>query len=216
MTATPRSAPVHHSAPARVTDAGITVRPARPQELTTAGAVVRLAYETDGHHGDYLDVVADARDRSRDAEVVVAVDDTGQVLGCVTFVLPGSRWAELSRPGEAEFRMLGVHPEARGRGTGRALTSWCIDRARAAGARRLLLCSLPSMNCACPPSRCGGTTIRRAIPMAVAGPRLCRTKCRHRSMPAAVPALVAIGPSSTNSTSGTNSTWGKQARKCSV
>jgi GNAT superfamily N-acetyltransferase len=75
----------------------------------------------------------------------------------VTFVLPGSRCAELSSPDEAEFRMLRVHPGARGLGAGsvrcglgagRALTSWCIDRARAAGTRRLLLCSLPSMTSA--------------------------------------------------------------------
>jgi ribosomal protein S18 acetylase RimI-like enzyme len=137
-----------HRVPVMVTEAGITVRLARPQELAAAGAVVRLAYETDGHHGEYLDVIADTRDRSRDAEIVVAVEGTGQVLGCVTFVLPGSRWAELSRPGEAEFRMLGVHPEARRRGAGLALTSWCIERARAAGARRLLLGSLPSMTSA--------------------------------------------------------------------
>jgi ribosomal protein S18 acetylase RimI-like enzyme len=131
------------------TDAvGVTVRPARPEELRAAGAVVRLAYAADGHQGDYLEVVADATDRSRDAQVAIAVDDVGGVLGCVTFVLPGSRWAELSQPGEAEFRMLGVHPQARGRGVGRALTSWCIDRARAAGARRVLLCSLPTMSAA--------------------------------------------------------------------
>lgn len=127
---------------------GITVRPARAEELTAAGAVVRSAYEADGHGGSYLDVVADARDRSRDAEIVVAVDERAHVVGCVTFVLPGSRWAELSRPGEAEFRMLGVPPQARGRGVGRALTQWCIDRARGHGAHRLLLRSLPSMTAA--------------------------------------------------------------------
>jgi ribosomal protein S18 acetylase RimI-like enzyme len=131
--------PVTASSPA------IAVRPAHPRELAAAGAVVRLAYEADGHDGDYLDVVEDAEDRSRDAQIVVAVDEQGQVLGCVTFVLPGSRWSELSGPGEAEFRMLGVHPQAQGRGVGRALTHWCIDQARRTGARRLLLCSLPSM-----------------------------------------------------------------------
>jgi ribosomal protein S18 acetylase RimI-like enzyme len=127
---------------------GITVRPAGPEELRAAGAVVRLAYAADGYDGDYLEVVADAPGRSRDALVAIAVDDVGQVLGCVTFVLPGSRWAEVSQPGEAEFRMLGVHPQARGRGVGRALTTWCIDHARATGARRILLCSLPTMSTA--------------------------------------------------------------------
>ena len=53
-----------------------------------------------------------------------------------------------------------------------------------------------------PPSRCGGTTIRRAIPLATRVPCSLRTRCRHASMPAAVPALVITRPSSTYSTSG--------------
>jgi ribosomal protein S18 acetylase RimI-like enzyme len=130
------------------TTPGITVRAARPDELAAAGAVVRLAYEADGYGGDYLDVVADTADRSRDAEIVIALDDADRVVGCVTFVLPGSRWAELSGPGQAEFRMLGVHPDARGRGVGRALAQWCLDRARRAGAAQVLICSLPTMTVA--------------------------------------------------------------------
>ena len=48
-----------------------------------------------------------------------------------------------------------------------------------------------------PPSRCGGTTIRRAIPLATRVPCSLRTRCRQASMPAAVPALVMTRPSST-------------------
>ena len=51
----------------------------------------------------------------------------------MTFVLPGTPWAEVSRPGEAEFRMLAVSPEHRGRGVGSALAQWCVDRAREQG-----------------------------------------------------------------------------------
>lgn len=127
----------------------VIVRLARPAELDAAGHVVRLAYAGGGlASGDYLDVLADARDRSRDSEIAVAVDPHGMIVGSVTFTLPGSRWAELSRPGEAEFRMLGVHPAAQRRGVGRSLTRWCIDRARALPAHRLLLCSLPEMTAA--------------------------------------------------------------------
>ena len=50
-----------------------------------------------------------------------------------------------------------------------------------------------STYCAWPPSRCGGTTIRRASVLATAVPCSSRTRCRHRSMPAAVPALVSTG-----------------------
>ncbi len=54
-----------------------------------------------------------------------------------------------------------------------------------------------SMNCACPPSRCGDTTIRRATALATSLPNSCRSRYRQASIPAAVPALVITGPAST-------------------
>ncbi len=53
------------------------------------------------------------------------------------------------------------------------------------------------MNWACPPSRCGGTTILRAMMLATSAPCSWRTTCRHASMPEAVPAAVITEPSST-------------------
>ena len=126
-------------------DSPVTVRRAAPDELDAAGAVVAAAYAADGFaHDEYLVEIADARTRARDAEVLVAVSD-GELLGCVTFAVPPSPWAEISSPGEAEFRMLGVSPAARGRGVGDALVRACIDEARGLGARRLVLCTQPSM-----------------------------------------------------------------------
>ncbi len=127
------------------------VRRARPEELAAAGAVVRSAYETDGFtEGDpgYAEELQDAAGRAEDAEVVVAVGADGTVLGCVTFVLPGTTWAELSREGEAEFRMLGVRPDARGQGVGEALVRWCVGRARKLGCSRLVMCSIDRMTAA--------------------------------------------------------------------
>lgn len=126
----------------------LTVRRAEAGELDAAGAVVAAAYAADGAaHDDYLVQIADARSRARDAEVLVAVCD-GSVLGCVTFAVPPSPWAEVSGPGEAEFRMLGVAPAARGSGAGEALVVACVERARAVGAERLVLCTQPSMSAA--------------------------------------------------------------------
>jgi len=115
----------------------IEVREAGPDELRAAGEVVERAYRALG--GDqserYLAQVRDAAWRAGHCPVLVAVEPGGgPVLGSVTYV-PGSdnRLAELAGPGEAEFRMLGVVPEAQCRGAGEALVRACIDRARADG-----------------------------------------------------------------------------------
>jgi ribosomal protein S18 acetylase RimI-like enzyme len=125
----------------------ITVRPAREEELDAAGEIVAGAYAGEPDmvgHDDYLATIRDARSRSRDAEVLVAVDAAGQLLGCVTYVPdPASRWAEVERPGEAGFRMLGVAGEARGRGVGTALVLACVERARAAGRSALAITTTP-------------------------------------------------------------------------
>jgi ribosomal protein S18 acetylase RimI-like enzyme len=110
---------------------------ARPDELQAAGAVVERAYRALGvdQNDRYLAHVRDAAWRARHCPILVAVDSGGgPVLGSVTYVPgPDSRLAELARDTEAEFRMLGVAPEAQGRGAGEALIRACIDRAREAG-----------------------------------------------------------------------------------
>lgn len=139
---------MQHDQPRRPGGA-VAVRPACDSELDAAGDVVRQAYAADGLAvGEYLDVLANARERALDGIVTVALDAGGAVLGSVTFALPGSRWAELSSPGEAEFRALGVAPAARGHGVGLALVRWCVDEARRVGAGRLVLCSMDVMHAA--------------------------------------------------------------------
>ena len=73
-----------------------------------------------------------------------------------------------------------------------------------------------STYCACPPSRCGGTSIRRAMPFATRLPCSLRTRCRQASMPAAVPALVITGPSSTYRTAGSTLAAGNIAASAAV
>jgi ribosomal protein S18 acetylase RimI-like enzyme len=136
------------------------VRPARDEELDAAGDVVRPAYEADDLVDvGYLTTVADARARSRDAVVAVALDPARPVparpsgvlqpvVGSVTFAPAGSRWAQLARDRQAEFRMLGVHPAARGRGAGLALVRWCLEQARTSGAREVVISSATSMRAA--------------------------------------------------------------------
>lgn len=122
----------------------VRVRPAQDGELDAAGAVVVAAYRADGLGGDldYLEDVGNAKGRAGQGTVLVALDGD-EVVGSVTYARHGSPLAEVCAPGEAEFRMLGVHPDARGRGVGQALVQACIEQARADGARRLVLSTEP-------------------------------------------------------------------------
>ncbi|MET3986017.1 GNAT family N-acetyltransferase [Streptomyces sp. PvR034] len=112
----------------------ITIRAALPAEYEELGEITARAYLDDGLLGPesgafYLAVLRDVAARAAGAEVLVAVHD-GRLLGGVTFAAPGSPLAEIAGPHEAEFRMLAVASEARGRGAGEALVRACMARAR--------------------------------------------------------------------------------------
>ncbi|WP_431974148.1 GNAT family N-acetyltransferase [Micromonospora haikouensis] len=123
---------------------GLRVRRATPADFPAVARLTVAAYEADGQlkgeHG-YGVVLADVATRAESGEVLVAVDAaTGELLGSVTFVLPGTPYAELSGPGEAEFRMLAVDPAAQGRGVGAALVEACLSRAAALGCSAVVIC----------------------------------------------------------------------------
>ncbi|MEW2143016.1 GNAT family N-acetyltransferase [Micromonospora vinacea] len=123
---------------------GLRVRSAEPADFPAVARLTVAAYEADGQlkgeHG-YGEVLADVSTRAASGEVLVAVDEvTGAVLGSVTFVLPGTPFAELSGPGEAEFRMLAVDPGAQGRGVGAALVEACVDRATELNCTAVVIC----------------------------------------------------------------------------
>jgi ribosomal protein S18 acetylase RimI-like enzyme len=125
------------------------VREALPGELAEAGDVVVRAYRAlEGvPHEPYLAHVRDATGRARACPVLVAIEPQGgRVLGCVTYV-PDHRnpFAELAGETEAEFRMLGVLPEAGGHGVGEALVRACIARARTDGRRGIAISTSPVM-----------------------------------------------------------------------
>ena len=117
----------------RATPENVVVRTALPVEYDQIGELTYAAYAHDqllDGNVDYATELRDAAVRARDNDLIVAVDATsGTVLGTVTFCLPDSDHAEIARQGEAEFRMLAVAPEARGRGIGEALVRACLERA---------------------------------------------------------------------------------------
>lgn len=127
----------------------VLIRPANPTEHRAIGELTARAYLDDGlvpDGSDYQDDLRRADDRALHTELLVAVDgETDKLLGTVSFVRAGSVYAEVSREGEAEFRMLAVSRLARGRGVGRALAQACIERAVAARVSQLVISTATTM-----------------------------------------------------------------------
>jgi ribosomal protein S18 acetylase RimI-like enzyme len=129
----------------------LTVRPARLDELEEVGRLTLDAYLADGTvnpAGAYAAQLADASQRANDAELLVAVDPEGRLLGTITVCTPGSPLAEVSYPGELEFRMLAVAPGARRRGIGEVLVRTVLARASQIGAHRVVLVTSEKMHAA--------------------------------------------------------------------
>ncbi|MEA2520442.1 MAG: hypothetical protein QOI81_88 [Actinomycetota bacterium] len=121
----------------------IEVREADPAEFAEAGAVTAAAYREffDGTQWErYLDEIADVASRAGRTEIIIALD-AGAIIGSATLELDGRTSPDDGplEPDRAHIRMLGVHPDARGRGAAKALMTACESRARAAGRTVLTL-----------------------------------------------------------------------------
>lgn len=129
----------------------LTVRPVLAGEFAALGELTVAAYRavpggstSAGYEETLLDVAA----RARDAEVLVAVDADGALLGGVTYVPGPGPYAEFGGADEAGIRMLAVSPAAQRGGVGRKLMAGCIDRAKAAGRARIVLHTTGAMTAA--------------------------------------------------------------------
>jgi ribosomal protein S18 acetylase RimI-like enzyme len=117
----------------------LEIRSVRPEEHEEAGRVTALAYREfvgagDSDWKEYLQHIADVEGRAGSATVLVAVEN-GRILGSATVELDGRIDDEDPplHPDEAHIRMLGVDPQARGRGIARALMDACFALSRKAG-----------------------------------------------------------------------------------
>lgn len=126
----------------------IEVRRVRPQEYDAAGRLTTEVYDRGGFvpaGTAYSSKLGDVRHRAEHGETYVAVEQ-GLVLGVVTFCPVGSPYREIAQgDDDAEFRMLAVAEEARGRGVGTALVEHCLARAREVAARRMVNWTMSQM-----------------------------------------------------------------------
>jgi ribosomal protein S18 acetylase RimI-like enzyme/rhodanese-related sulfurtransferase len=132
----------YSSDPARPVATGepVTVEPATPADHARIAELTVAAYVGDRLAPErYLPHLADVAGRARVAELLVAREAGGPILGSVALVLSGDFGEVLESDDEAAFRMLAVDPTARGRGIGELLVRHCLARARAAGKRRMVL-----------------------------------------------------------------------------
>jgi ribosomal protein S18 acetylase RimI-like enzyme len=130
----------------------VEVRRVRPDEYAEAGRVTADAYrefaDSDSWE-EYLRTLADVEARAKRATVLVAVED-GRILGTLTLELDQRIDAgdPPLPPSEAHIRMLGVAPDARGRGVARALIDASFELAREAGRTRISLHTTQRMRAA--------------------------------------------------------------------
>ena len=124
------------------------IRPVQPDEVDRLADLTVAAYVdlTEGDlSDDYLAELADVAGRVAGAEVLVAVDDDGALLGGVTYLDGPTPLSPILRPGEAGIRTLAVAVGAQRRGVGTALVGACIDRAVEDGADRVCLQTTDTM-----------------------------------------------------------------------
>jgi ribosomal protein S18 acetylase RimI-like enzyme len=118
----------------------LTVDRARPDDFSRIGQLTSEVYVGGGlASSEYGEQLRDVAGRADHAELLVARDDEGRVVGSVALVLAGDFGEVTESDDEAAFRMLVVDPAVQGRGIGELLVTTCLERARTAGKRRVVL-----------------------------------------------------------------------------
>jgi ribosomal protein S18 acetylase RimI-like enzyme len=126
----------------------LSVESARPEDYDRIAELTVGVYQQGGlAPDDYVPELADVAGRAPRADLLMA-RDAGRIVGSVALVLAGDFGEVTTSDEEAAFRMLVVDPEMQGRGIGELLVTSCLDRARAAGKRRMVISTDPRMTAA--------------------------------------------------------------------
>jgi len=127
------------------------IRPARSQEYGALGRLVAEAYASvpgmpsPEEQADYYALLRNVERRASNPaiRVFVAAGTSDELLGSVDFIEDMRQYGALGIasdiPDAAGIRLLAVNAECRGRGIGKALTRFCLERARVLGRSRVIL-----------------------------------------------------------------------------
>jgi ribosomal protein S18 acetylase RimI-like enzyme len=126
----------------------LSVEPAREADFDRIAELTVAVYVRGGLASEgYATELADVAGRAARSDLLV-VRDGGRVVGSVALVLDGDFGEVTETDDDAGFRMLVVDPEVQGRGIGGLLVATCLDRARAAGKKRVVISTGTSMTAA--------------------------------------------------------------------
>jgi ribosomal protein S18 acetylase RimI-like enzyme len=127
----------------------LPVEPARPDDYPAIAELTVRVYVDGGlASSTYAPELADVAGRASRSQVLVVREPDGRVVGSVALVLAGDFGNVIASDEESEFRMLVVDPVAQGRGIGELLVTTCLDCARDAKKRRMVLSTDPRMTAA--------------------------------------------------------------------
>ena len=138
----------------------LTIRQARLEDYAPLGKLLVAAYAalpgmpSPQEQPDYYAMLANVAGRAAKSAltVFVATDDQNRLLGSIDFIDDmaqyGSGGTAATVEKAAGIRLLAVESAFRGKGTGKALTLFCIDRAHTLGKARLVLHTTRAMQTA--------------------------------------------------------------------
>lgn len=120
-------------APARPTSSGITLRGFTPDDAEEFLAVNAAAFADHPEQGAFT--FEDLQARMAESWF----DPEGLILALESDRLVGFHWTKVHDQDTGEVYVLGVHPEAQGRGIGRTLLAAGLDHLRQRGRKRVIL-----------------------------------------------------------------------------
>jgi GNAT superfamily N-acetyltransferase len=137
----------------------LTIRQARPDDYAPLGKMLVAAYAalpgmpSQQEWPQYYAMLADVAGRAaKSALTVYVATEADRLLGSIDFIDDmaqyGSGGPASKVTNAAGIRLLGVDEASRGKGVGKALTLFCIDRARGIGKARLVLHTTKAMQAA--------------------------------------------------------------------